>query len=132
MPTWRDDVVAALTRGEKIEAIRLYREATGVGLAEAKSFVEQLAETLTTGELPPTPATSDDADLLSLLQKGEKIGAIKIYRDRYGVDLKGAKDAVEAIAERAGLPKTGSGCLVLLGAMSCGLTMAIAGLLADA
>ncbi|OWK42416.1 hypothetical protein FRUB_04494 [Fimbriiglobus ruber] len=32
----------ALERGNKIEAIKLYREATGVGLAEAKVFVEDL------------------------------------------------------------------------------------------
>ena len=30
----------ALQRGQKIEAIRLYREATGVGLREAKERVE--------------------------------------------------------------------------------------------
>jgi ribosomal protein L7/L12 len=31
-------------RGEKIQAIRAYREATGVGLAEAKEAVEAIAE----------------------------------------------------------------------------------------
>ena len=35
-------VMEALERGNKIEAIKLYREATGVGLAEAKVFVEGL------------------------------------------------------------------------------------------
>jgi ribosomal protein L7/L12 len=35
-------VLDALLRGNKIEAIKLYREATGVGLAEAKAFVEEL------------------------------------------------------------------------------------------
>lgn len=132
MPTWRDDVVAALQRGEKIEAIRLYREATSCGLAEAKSFVEQLAETLTTGELPSAQVTSDDADLLSLLQNGQKIEAIKAYRQRYGVDLKAAKDAVEAMGKRAGISTTGTGCLLLLGTFSCGLMMVIAGLMAVA
>lgn len=35
-------IMSALFEGRKIEAIKLYREATGVGLAEAKSFVEGL------------------------------------------------------------------------------------------
>lgn len=36
------DVVAALRSGNKIEAIKLHRAATGVGLAEAKEFVEAI------------------------------------------------------------------------------------------
>jgi hypothetical protein len=32
----------ALSRGKKIEAIKEYRAATGVGLAEAKEFMEEL------------------------------------------------------------------------------------------
>jgi ribosomal protein L7/L12 len=35
-------VVAALDRGEKIMAIKHYREATGAGLKEAKEFVEEI------------------------------------------------------------------------------------------
>ncbi len=36
------EVANALQRGEKIEAIKHYREATGVGLKEAKDFVEEI------------------------------------------------------------------------------------------
>ena len=36
------DVVEALRRGEKIKAIKLYRQSTGVGLKEAKDAVEEL------------------------------------------------------------------------------------------
>jgi len=36
------DVVDAVQRGEKIEAIRRYRQATGVGLKEAKDFIEEV------------------------------------------------------------------------------------------
>ena len=35
-------VIQALQRGEKIQAIKHYREATGVGLAEAKEAVEEI------------------------------------------------------------------------------------------
>lgn len=35
-------VIEALRRGQKIEAIKAYRAATGAGLAEAKEFVEEV------------------------------------------------------------------------------------------
>ncbi|MFJ9390406.1 ribosomal protein L7/L12 [Nocardioides sp. NPDC101246] len=38
----QDEVLALVREGKKIEAIKVYREATGVGLAEAKRAVEQL------------------------------------------------------------------------------------------
>jgi len=36
------EVVQSLESGSKIEAIKHYRRATGVGLAEAKEFVEEI------------------------------------------------------------------------------------------
>jgi len=41
-------VKEALFAGQKIQAIKLYREQTGVGLAEAKDEVEKLEATLRT------------------------------------------------------------------------------------
>ncbi len=37
------DIVAHLAAGKKIEAIKLYRERTGVGLKEAKDATEEIA-----------------------------------------------------------------------------------------
>ena len=42
--------------------------------------------------------TADHATLLELMRDGKKIEAIKLYRERHGVGLKEAKDAVEALA----------------------------------
>ncbi|MEU6134438.1 ribosomal protein L7/L12 [Nocardioides sp. NPDC047086] len=39
----QDEVVALVRAGKKIEAIKVYREATGAGLVEAKNAVERLA-----------------------------------------------------------------------------------------
>jgi ribosomal protein L7/L12 len=36
------DAIQALERGNKIEAIKHYRAATGVGLKEAKDFIEEV------------------------------------------------------------------------------------------
>ena len=46
---------------------------------------------------PPSPAAVDD-----LLRGGQKIQAIKYYRELHGVDLKTAKDAVEARGRELG------------------------------
>ena len=56
----------------------------------------------------------------SILLQGNKIEAIKIYREATGLGLKESKDAVELIeSELRGSgqlpPKTKSGCFALLG-----------------
>ena len=83
-----------------IQAIKVYREATGVGLAEAKEAVEEMAHNEWTK--PPAGVRNYDDPVLegkirSLLSKGKKIEAVKIYRAEYGVSLKEAKDAVERV-----------------------------------
>jgi ribosomal protein L7/L12 len=40
-PAFAPQVQEALRRGNKIEAIKLYRELTGVGLAEAKQAIDR-------------------------------------------------------------------------------------------
>jgi hypothetical protein len=51
-----------------------------------------------------------EAQILDLMQGGKKIEAIKLYREKTGSDLKGAKDAVEALAAQHGMTAKGSGC----------------------
>ena len=49
------------------------------------------------GSIPPYAGTIDD-----LLRGGQKIEAIKQYRTMHGVDLKTAKDAIDARARELG------------------------------
>lgn len=39
-------ILEALRKNNKIEAIKIYRELTGLGLAEAKAAIDQIADTL--------------------------------------------------------------------------------------
>ena len=85
-----------------------------MGLAEAKAAVETLAA----GGTPAAKAEPGaDDDLLEFVRAGKKITAIKMYRERYHVGLKEAKDAVEALAAEHGIAAQRSGCagVVLLG-----------------
>lgn len=81
-------------------AIQVYREATGVGLAEAKQAVEEMMQM--EAARPPSDSRNFDNPVLeskirSMLAKGKKIEAVKIYREEYGIGLKEAKDAVDRI-----------------------------------
>ncbi len=109
-------VVELMREGKKIAAIKVYRESHGVGLAEAKAAVETLAA----GGTPAAEASpEEDDDVLELMRGQKKIDAIKVYRERYHVGLKEAKDAVEALAAKHGIESQGGGCagVVLLGLM---------------
>jgi ribosomal protein L7/L12 len=102
-------VLALVRDGRKIEAIKLYRDITGAGLKEAKDAVEALERD---GSLPTKPngSSAGDADIVDLLRAGQKIRAIKLYRDRTGSALADAKNAVEAMARTHGIPASQSGC----------------------
>src|SRR5262249_3636310 len=102
-----DDLVARVRSlmegGQKIEAIKLFRERTGAGLKESKDAVEAIQR----GEAPPASPWGDrtfEDEVATLLEQGQKIEAIKRYRERTGVGLKEAKDAVEAIQRGQATP----------------------------
>ena len=104
MPGLTPDVVRniheLLHQNQILMAIKLYRETTGVSLAEAKAAVERMSQNEFTR--PPDSLQNRDNPVLearirSLLAKRKKIDAVKIYREEYRVSLKEAKDAVESI-----------------------------------
>jgi ribosomal protein L7/L12 len=83
-----------------IQAVKVYHDATGVSLAEAREAVEAMARN--EFSKPPSGVRNYDDPVLeskinSLLSKGKKIEAVKIYRAEYGTSLKEATDAVERI-----------------------------------
>lgn len=87
-------------------AVKEYRDATGVSLAEAKEAVEEMARN--EYAKPPAGVQSFDdpvfeSKIRSLLSKGKKIEAVKIYCEEYRTSLKEAKDAVDRI--EASLPR---------------------------
>jgi ribosomal protein L7/L12 len=92
-----------LRAGKKIDAIKLVREQTGLGLKEAKDAVEAIerGETvdLTLRATSTTHVVSgiDLNQVNELLLQDKKIEAIKLVREQTGLGLKEAKDVVEAI-----------------------------------
>jgi len=112
-------------RGEKIQAIKCYRELTGSGLAESKGAVEHFmasgswgaqtrfgaggpatsAAALTpAGPAAPAPSRGALAEVEAFARANKKIDAIKALRERLEIGLKDAKDAVEFFMERGAWP----------------------------
>jgi ribosomal protein L7/L12 len=84
--------------GQKIQAIKLYRELTGVGLKEAKDYVDALESGGQPVAADPAPTRSGDlAEVHALARQGQKIQAIKLYRELTGAGLKDAKDYIDRL-----------------------------------
>lgn len=95
-----------IAAGRPILAIKMVREATGVGLKEAKDFVSDMskgvlpavvaadyAPPLSTGVLQLSPDA--EREVRRVLATGNKIAAIKLVRQATGAGLKDAKDFVD-------------------------------------
>jgi ribosomal protein L7/L12 len=101
-----------VARGQKIEAIKRVRELTGLGLKEAKDYVELLPQAATIATASYTEPTSHavptvrldpaaESQLRELVARGQKIEAIKRVRELTGLGLKEAKDYIELLPQAA-------------------------------
>jgi len=119
--------------GQAIEAIRLYREMTGVGLREAKEAVDRLARgqpvVITHTQVSVSDGAAADqaaqmAEVVRLARAGQQVEAIRLMRESNpGLGLKGAVEAVHAIAGESTAPgararrvAAGAGCAGGVGA----------------
>lgn len=120
---FEDEIRELLASGNKIAAVKRYREQTGFGLAESKAAVESLEVAGSFTQSVPVQDPELTQHIVSLLGRGDKIEAVKLYRYRFRVGLKEAKESVEQIGERNGIPaSSGSGCLgifVIIVAAAC-------------
>jgi len=118
------EVRSLLDQGQKIEAIKVYRNHTGSSLKDAKDAVEALQRG---SSLPQSMEAAADLepDVLRLLVQGDKIEAVRLYKDRTGTTLFDSKREVEEIAARHGITVQGGGCSGVLG-MSIVVLIAIA------
>lgn len=83
-----------IDQGRLIDAIKEYRQLTGVGLKEAKEAVEAMRD----GRAPaaPTAAARCAPDAILRILEGDMIGAIKVQRETTGQGLVEAKAAIDA------------------------------------
>jgi ribosomal protein L7/L12 len=91
-------IQALLLQNRKIEAIKLVVDTTRCGLKEAKDLVDNYAA----GGKPAGPVSYQhiDEELMSLLLKGEKLQAVKRYKEVTGLGLAESKDYVDNLMEK--------------------------------
>ena len=102
--------------GQKIEAIKLYNEITGMGLLESKRFIDDLEAQLRE-ENPEFPRNlahtakpqrpslgnmpEEDAKMMTdLIFAGQKIEAIKMYRGASHLGLKESKQFIDQLEKQ--------------------------------
>ena len=117
----RRELLELIGQGRKIDAVKVYREVTGLGLKEAKDAVEAMGfapqDPLSGGlRNPPPPAgaspstlsnlsSAQQGSIRELIRQNRKIEAIKLYREATGLGLKESKDAVEAMETSVPAPE---------------------------
>lgn len=122
---FEEEIRELAASGNKIEAVKRYREEMGVDLASAKDAVEAIIDGQSTDETSTATNDSITDEVVSLLERGEKIQAVKLYREKSGVGLKEAKEAVEELARQNGLAdSSGSGCLGMILIAACTIAAA--------
>ena len=121
------DVLNMLGQGRKLEAVKLIKESTNLGLKESKDLADLLYNNLGSEAilhqvlemyLPlfekkqeeiPMQQISQNSEfgtkvsidtILDLIHKGKKIEAVKLVKDTDGLGLKESKDIVDAIQEK--------------------------------
>lgn len=85
-----------ISKGEKMQAIKRYRDLTGSSLSDAKLFVESLAKDNDT-ELYNLPLNEDLESALRLIKQQSTIEAVREVRALTGLGLRDAKAYVDEL-----------------------------------
>lgn len=93
------EVLAALQRGDTIDAIKHLREARGIGLKEAKDLLDAHGQGAPAASHGLQAHESFPPDVAEAMRRGEKIEAIRLLRAHNGMGLAAAKEAVERLQE---------------------------------
>ncbi|MCA9835721.1 MAG: ribosomal protein L7/L12 [Trueperaceae bacterium] len=92
-----EHLATLLKEGRKLEAIKYYREAKGVGLKEAKDYVESLDQEESAATQLNLPLSQELEDAIKTIKSRSKIEAIREVRALTGLSLREAKDYVESL-----------------------------------
>jgi ribosomal protein L7/L12 len=128
-----DEVLQCLARGHKLEAVKILKTATGLSLMESKQIADQLeAEQGVLSRTKANPAGADwQVEAKRLLLQGQKIQAVQLCREKMGYSLQEAKERVEELAARQGIPDRSIGCtsvlivVIVIGAIAGGIYWAM-------
>lgn len=96
-----------LSKGKKVEAVKLVKDAMNCGLKEAKDFIDGFGRTAVQ-PLNIIPADME-AELFSLIRQGRKIDAVKLYKDKTGARLEESVNYINSLLDQQPLRNSGPG-----------------------
>jgi ribosomal protein L7/L12 len=94
------EAIDAIKRGEKVKAVAMTRESTGLGLKESKDLVEAYRDDMSSDFRSQDFALPELA-IVSAIEHHQLLEAIKIARQFTGLDLKGSKVLVDMYRDGA-------------------------------
>ncbi len=98
------EIEILLSENRKIEAIKLVMDTTHIHLREAKDYIDNYKTANAPTSSEPVSKKGMDAELLKLLANGNKLAAVKLYKDANGLGLAESKDYVDQLNERGYAP----------------------------
>ena len=93
-----EQILKLCEKGRTVDAVRLYKDVMDAGLAESKNYVDNLIENLMKNQ--PETKNSLENQVITLIKKGQKLQAVKLYLDNTGCSLMQAKNYVDVLAEK--------------------------------
>jgi ribosomal protein L7/L12 len=111
-----DEAMSAANRGQLVEAIKIARADTGLGLKEAKDLVDAYLAGNPVPDLQAsgfTENTTLPGAVIAAAESGNTMEAIRMLRTETGLGLKEAKDAVDAYMARNSGNKNRSRTIVM-------------------
>lgn len=96
-PEIQQKAMSLIARNQKLAAVKLILDHAGCGLKEAKDYADGL-EAGGSEEPMAIPANLNE-EILAILSQGNKLSAVKHYKDATGAGLAESKEYVEKLME---------------------------------
>ncbi|MCC7359750.1 MAG: zinc ribbon domain-containing protein [Anaerolineales bacterium] len=111
-PSDAAEVLRLLREKQRVEAIQFYHERVGGSIGEAVEAIEAIEAGLKDAAAPlppplarPTPS-ADISAIMDLLRRGNRLEAIRRYREQTGSDLQRSVTAIEGLERQMGRGRT--------------------------
>lgn len=135
-PDAMNEIIELIRDNQKLEAVKRYKDLRGTSLLAAKNFIEELTERLRQESPETFVATPDLEEIRKLIYAGQKLEAIKRYREARATSLYDAKQFIEQLTddlkqkspEKFSIRST-TGCAGVLALVSITLATAVTGLI---
>jgi hypothetical protein len=119
------EVLRLLREKQRVEAIQFYHSRVGGSIGDAAEAVDAIEAGLKDASAPQPPASAGPvpsanlSEITDLLRQGNRLEAIKRYRDQTGADLQRSVTAIEGLERQMGRGRTraargGGGCATIV------------------